>query len=97
MVSVKISKSDKSGKKLKAVFTRDNGRTKTVHFGSAGMSDYTIHKDKDRRQRYLDRHRKRENWNDYMSAGSLSRWILWGDSSNLASNIRAYKNKFKLK
>ena len=30
MVSVVIKKSDKSGKKLMAVFTRDNGRTKTT-------------------------------------------------------------------
>ena len=36
MVSVKISKSTKSGKKYMAVFTRDNGngtkRTKTTHY-----------------------------------------------------------------
>ena len=96
MVKVVISKSDKKDKKLKAVFTRDNGREKTVHFGQAGADDYTITKDKEQRKRYLDRHRKRENWNDYMSAGSLSRWILWGDSS-LTSNIKAYKKKYKLK
>ena len=96
MVKVVISKSDKKDKKLKAVFTRDNGREKTVHFGQAGADDYTITKDKEQRKRYLDRHRKRENWNDYMSAGSLSRWILWGDSS-LATNIKAYKKKYKLK
>ena len=63
---------------------------RTTHY------DYTITKDKEQRKRYLDRHRKRENWNDYMSAGSLSRWILWGDSS-LATNIKAYKKKYKLK
>ena len=28
-----------------AVFTLDNGRTRTVHFGSAGASDYTQHRD----------------------------------------------------
>ena len=42
MVKVVISKSDKKDKKLKAVFTRDNGREKTVHFGQAGAEDYTL-------------------------------------------------------
>ena len=51
-MKVVISKSDKAGKKLKAVFTRENGRTKTTHFGAAGMDDYTIKKDKEQRTRY---------------------------------------------
>ncbi len=38
-----------------AIFTKDNGRTKTVHFGSAGMDDYTITKDKEQRARYRQR------------------------------------------
>tara|TARA_Y100000592_G_scaffold25664_1_gene40492 strand:- start:112 stop:405 length:294 start_codon:yes stop_codon:yes gene_type:complete len=97
MVSVKISKSTKSGKKYMAVFTRDNGRTKTTHFGSAGMDDYTKTKDKAQRKRYLDRHRKNENWNNYESAGSLSRYILWGNSTSLRENIKAYKSRFNLK
>ncbi len=101
MVSVKISKSTKSGKKYMATFTRDNGngtkRTKTTHFGSAGMDDYTKTKDKAQRKRYLDRHRKNENWNNYESAGSLSRYILWGNSTSIRENIKTYKNKFNLK
>ena len=97
MVSVKISKSDKKDKKLKAVFTRDNGRTKTVHFGQAGADDFTITKDKEQRKRYRARHKKDLRTGDYMRPGYLSYYILWGDSSSLASNIKAYKNKFKLK
>ena len=97
MVSVVIKKSDKAGKKLVAVFTRDNGRTKSVHFGSAGMDDYTITKDKAQRKRYLDRHRKNENWSNPESAGALSRWILWGNSTSRQENIRSFKSKFNLK
>jgi len=96
-LGVKISPSTKADKKYMAVFKRDNNRTKTTHFGSAGMSDYTIHKDKDRRKRYLDRHRKNENWNNYESAGSLSRYILWGDNTSLKKNIKSYKSRFNLK
>lgn len=70
-------------------------KIKTTHFGAGGMSDYTIHKDKQRKQRYLDRHRKRENWNDYMTAGALSRWILW-NLPTLKGSIDDYKKRFKL-
>jgi len=95
---VTITKSDLKGKKLKAVFlSKDRKTKKTIHFGSAGMSDYTIHKDKERRQRYLDRHRKNENWNDPQTAGALSRWILWGDSTSLNTNIATFKKKFGYK
>ena len=30
-----------------------------VSFGAAGYSDYTKHKDKDRKQRYIDRHKNK--------------------------------------
>jgi len=32
-----------------------------------------------------------------MTAGSLSRWILWGDSTSLETNIRSFKQRFNLK
>ena len=95
-VSVKISKSTKEGKKLMAVFQLENGRSRKIHFGSAGMDDYTKTKDKDQRKRYLDRHRARENWNDPMTAGALSRWILWNKETREAS-IKDYKKRFNLK
>lgn len=99
MVKVIIKKSTKPEKKYMAVFyegkdTRGK-KIKTTHFGAAGMSDYTKHKDPDRKQRYINRHRARENWNDYMSAGSLSRYILWGEPT-LRKSIEKYKKKFKL-
>ena len=67
-----------------------------IPFGAYGMSDYTQHKDKLRRERYFLRHRTRENWNDPMSAGALSRWLLWGESTNLTTNVRSFKNRFNL-
>ena len=47
-----------------AVFTLDNGRTRTVHFGAAGASDYTQHRDPVRKQQYLARHAPREDWDN---------------------------------
>ena len=40
-MKVVIKPSTKSGKKLMAVFTDKDKRSKTIHFGSAGMDDYT--------------------------------------------------------
>ena len=57
-MDVVISKSDNKNKKMMAVI---DGK-KTVHFGQAGASDMTQHKDKARKQRYIDRHKKNENW-----------------------------------
>ena len=50
---------------------------------------------KSKKRRYLSRHRDREKWNDYMSAGSLSRYILWGEPTFRAS-VQKYKKKFNL-
>lgn len=94
-MKVKFSKSDRDEKKLKAVFYDGDKKIKTVHFGQKNASDYTIHKDKERKQRYLDRHRENEDWGDYMSAGSLSRYILW-NKETLSESIDDYRRRFKL-
>tara|TARA_R100001086_G_scaffold113518_1_gene57958 strand:- start:1825 stop:2127 length:303 start_codon:yes stop_codon:yes gene_type:complete len=94
---VVIKKSTNPKKKLMAVFSsKDSSRTKTTHFGSAGMSDFPTHKDEARKQRYLDRHRKRENWQEPTSAGALARWILWNKTSR-RSSISDFKSRFNLK
>ena len=92
-----IKKSNKSGKKFMAVFTRDNGRTKTTHFGAAGMKDYTLTGDKERRRLYRNRHRKDLTTNDPTRAGYLSYYILWGESKSIRENIKSYKKRFNLK
>lgn len=87
-----LKASTRKDKKFMAIF--EDG-TKT-HFGAKGMSDFTIHGDEERKQRYLDRHRKNENWNDFKSAGSLSRWILW-NKPTLRASLADYKRRFGLK
>jgi hypothetical protein len=97
MPKIEIKKSTREGKKLQAILTYDDGKTKTIHFGSEGMDDYTITKDKEQRSRYLLRHRKNENWDVPDTAGSLSRWILWGPTTSRQENIRLFKKRFNLK
>jgi hypothetical protein len=95
MKLIKIVKSDKPEKKMMAVFESDSGRTKTIHFGSRGMDDYTITKDKEQMERYLKRHKSSENWSKPDSAGALSRYVLWS-ATTLEQGIRNYKNRFNL-
>jgi len=76
-----------------AIFETKDGRTKTTHFGAKGMSDYTIHKDVERKTRYITRHAKREDWDDPVTAGALSRWILWNKPS-YRDSVNDYKIRF---
>lgn len=54
---------------------------KKVLFGAYDMSDYTIHKDAERKMRYIERHKKREEhlWNKsgINSPSFWSRYYLW--------------------
>lgn len=97
MPYVSIKRSTNPKKKLMAVFTRHDGSKRTVHFGSAGMDDYTKTKDKAQRKRYLDRHRKNESWDKPETAGALSRWILWGQTTSRRENIKLFKKRFGYK
>jgi hypothetical protein len=91
-----IRRSHKPEKKWDAVFEKDNGKEKVVPFGAAGMSDYTKHKDKTRKQRYLKRHSGMgESWNKPDTPGALARWVLWNKPSFKAS-VADFKKRFKL-
>ena len=90
MTEIIISKSDKKNKKFDA---RIDGK-KTVSFGAAGMSDFTIHKDTARKQRYLNRHKKNENWSDPTTAGFYATNILW-NKPTLTESIKDTNKRFK--
>jgi hypothetical protein len=96
MKLLSIKPSTKADKKLMATFENDNGRTKTTHFGASGMDDYTKTHDKAQRDRYRTRHAKDLQTGDATRAGHLSYYILWGDSTNLQTNIASYKRRFNL-
>ena len=91
LISVKKTSSIDSNKKYVATFS-DGSK---VQFGAKGYTDYTLSKDKKRKELYLARHESRENWNNPFSAGALSRWILWNKPTVQAS-IRNYKIRFNL-
>ena len=93
-----INKSTKKNKKLTAVF--ENTKTKR-NFGSAGMGDYTIYSKGDKKEAemkkkaYIARHQVRENFNNPVSAGALSRWILW-NKPTVSASIADFKKRFNL-
>jgi hypothetical protein len=89
---VRVVESPQTGKKFRAEF--DTG--KHTDFGSAGMDDYTITKDKEQRDRYRTRHRKDLDTNDPTRAGYLSYYILWGDSTSMPRNIADYRRRFNM-
>ena len=74
--------SKRSGKKWQVRVPTSSGRGVTVRFGDAKMSDYTLHKDKARRERYRTRH-QRDRIDDPYAPGFWSWWSLWGESSDL--------------
>lgn len=103
----KIEESNKKDKKYDATF-REKGcpcakskppecgkKEKVVSFGAKNMSDYTIHKDDERKNRYLARHEKNEDWNNPITAGALSRWILW-NKKTLKASVADFKKRFNL-
>jgi hypothetical protein len=86
----KVTKSPIRGKKYRAHFS-DGTHT---DFGATGYSDFTKHRDSSRKQRYISRHSRRENWKNKKSAGALSRYILWNKPS-LRASISDYKRRFR--
>ena len=86
-------KSDKPDKKYYIITDND----KKVYFGAAGMSDFTIHKDEARKQRYINRHKRNENWtiSGKDTAGFWSRWLLW-DKPTIKESYSDIKKRFKL-
>jgi hypothetical protein len=90
-IGIRTSKSPR--KKYDAYFVVA-GKSKVVPFGAAGMEDYTTHHDPQRQQRYLTRHQGRENWNNPMTPGALSRYILWS-SPSLKGGLKNYRAHFQ--
>jgi len=84
-------KSDRPDKKY-YIITNDN---KKVYFGQASASDFTLHKDEARKNLYINRHKKNENWtkSGINSAGFWSRWLLWNLPS-ISSSYQDIKNRF---
>jgi hypothetical protein len=90
---MEITDSNRKNKRFLATFA--NGEK--IHFGQLGANTFIDSGDEKKRSAYLARHGAgREDWKTASNAGSLSRWILWGPSTDLGANIVFFKNKFRV-
>ena len=81
MVNIIIQPSSKKEKKYDAII--DN--KKTVSFGASGYSDFTKHKDEERKRNYIARHKPNQDWKDHTTAGFFAKHILWNKPTIEAS------------
>ncbi len=65
-------------------------KTKKISFGAVGYSDYTIHKDSDRKDRYVLRHKK-DRLDDPYHPGFWAMFVLW----NYTSLTKSFKDAVK--
>ena len=86
-------KSDKPNKKY-YIITNDK---KKVYCGQASASDFTIHKDEARKQLYINRHKKNENWtkSGINSAGFWSKQLLW-NLPTISASYQDIKKRFNI-
>ena len=91
-MEVVLTKSKQLDKKCDA---RING-SKTVSFGQKGASDFTKHKNTYRKEIYIDRHKKNEDWTKTgaKSAGFYSKHVLW-NKPTLKESIDDINKMFK--
>lgn len=87
--SIIITPSTRKYKKFMAVFPGG----KAIHFGDNRYEDFTMHRDKSRKDLYILRHSAREDWNNTETAGFWSRWVLWNKPS-LISSIKDTEKRF---
>ena len=86
-----LSVSDKPEKKYSV-----NIDGKNINFGDSAYQDYTQTNDLHRKEMYLDRHKTRENWDDPLTAGFWSRWLLWNKKS-ISKSVKDIKKRFNIK
>jgi len=91
MPVIYIRKSNRPTKKWVAILPNK----KTIHFGDANMSDYTLHGDELRKSRYLSR-TIHQPWTDPNSPAFWSRNLLW-NKKTLEKSARDIERRFGFK
>ena len=102
---VEFSRAKSKAKKIRAVFYAKDKKKATREFGARGMKDFTIYSKEgkeiaeQKKKAYLSRHSKlNENWNKsgLMTAGFLSRWILW-NKPTISGSLKDIQKRFNIK
>ena len=69
---------------------------KITSFGATGYSDYTLNKNEDKKNNYINRHSVNENWQDLDTAGTWARFILWNEKT-INKSIKDMEKRFNIK
>lgn len=89
-----VRKGGRGNAKFTAHAVNGNGKPiKSIPFGDKRYSDYTLHKDKKRKELYLRRHAAREDWDDLSTKGAWSRWLLW-NKPDIEDAVEAIGERF---
>ena len=91
-MDITITKSKNKDKKFDAII---DGK-KRISFGDSNYSDFTKHKDEDRKKLYINRHKKREDWtkSGIDTAGFYSKHVLWGEPT-IEQSIDKLNKRYK--
>jgi hypothetical protein len=90
---MEIYESNRKGKRFAAVFSDGT----ITHFGLDAGTTYIDVGNKEIRKNYIARHKGlKEDWTNPKKAGTLSRFLIWGDSTSLDKNIEEYIKQFNL-
>ena len=84
-----LTKSKSKNKKWKIT----NG--KTINFGDSRYSDFTINKNPKQKQNYINRHKKREDFNNLKTAGAWAKNLLW-NRDTLNKSIKDTEKRFNI-
>ena len=87
-----LGKSNRANKKW---YIRELDSNNSIHFGDSRYEDYTMHRDENKKQRYLNRHQN-EDWSDPNTAGFWSRWLLW-NRPTIKGSIKDIQSNFGIK
>ncbi len=100
-----LSKSNRPAKKYMVdllITDPEYGETRRkIHFGASGMEDYTIHKDEERKRKYINRHSQiylKDGSRAIDSILSPAFWamnLLW-NKPTLTESIGDLKKKYKI-
>jgi len=87
-------RSDRPNKKFYII----NDEFKKVYFGDSRYQHYTQgHLNEKRKQAYIKRHKRKEDWYNPNTAGFFSRWFLWEYPTydEALRNIKKYMDDIK--
>ena len=87
-MNIVITPSNKTNKKFTALID-----DKKIHFGDSRYSDYTLHKDTERKKAYLARHKK-DNYTNPNYPSFYATNLLW-NKPTLKESIKNTNEKYK--